>query len=229
MPVSAIAASSTNYNVTPEITPQSTGTSDSANYDIDSAVGDTAVGESSSENYRVRHGTTYDEDGLATLNFKAVPEKRVSGRLNSRVIIEVRSPGNVSGPSLFKDIVDTDSSGMYEGELDLGVTSGVYDIYVKGFSHLKKMVHNYYLTGGINYIDFTTTNDLLAGDVNVVDGSDPMLEGDDIVNSIDLGMLIEKLDLGSDIEKTDLNKDDTVNAIDLGIMIENLDQTGERP
>ena len=230
LPAVTLAATSPNYNISPEVTPQSSGQSGSANYGVDSVIGDPAVGESASDNYRVRHGTTYDDNaGNVTLDFRAVPEKRLPGHLDSRVIVEVRTPSNVSGPALYRGIVNTDVTGLYDGALALGIDAGIYDIYVKGFSHLKKMVHEYTLDAGANYIDFTATDSLLAGDVNVLNSADVFLEGDDMVNSIDLAILIEKLDQSGDIEKTDLNMDGMVNAIDLGVMIENIDKTGERP
>lgn len=165
-----------------------------------------------------------------SLTFKALPEKisPMSNDYSSHVIIEIQPAGG--GSVLYSEILDTDLTGMHSTPVLLeGISLGNYDIYVKGYSHLTKKKENVALSAGNNFIDFSEgdTVYLMAGDVNVLNPLDPKQRGDDIVNSIDLAIEIEKLDQSSSIEKEDVNKDGAVNSVDLGIAIENLDKVGD--
>ena len=71
---------------------------------------------------------------------------------------------------------------------------------------------------------------LLAGDINNLGNSTTTL-GDDVVNSVDLGVMIGNLDQEDTTTKTfrsNLNRDAVVNSVDLSVLIDNLDKEGER-
>ncbi len=168
--------------------------------------------------------------GGSSFTFKAIPEKisPSSNNYSSHVVIEIKNAGTSS--VVYSQQFDTDQNGLHDNPEPLtNITEGTYDIYAKGYSHLNKRKTNVSIVNGNNFIDFSSadTEYLLAGDVNILDSQDAWKRGDDIINSIDLAIEIEKLDASSAVEKQDVNKDGIVNAVDLGILIENLDKTGD--
>jgi hypothetical protein len=213
----------------------------SANYSLDSIM-DVVGGETTSANYEVLHGYWLQEEetGVVVSKIIAVPEKRTPPLGNNATIIsrlEWRLPGDdkdgapvvATGSTVVRPLV-TNEQGIYDasevGKVKLVLPTlapGVYDIYVKGSSHLRKKVPAVTLTRGENELQLTALESasppamsaadyyLLAGDVNVVvdpDGSCGGVMGschqvlggysgdevgDDKINSIDLGILVTKL------------------------------------
>jgi hypothetical protein len=87
-------------------------------------------------------------------------------------------------------------------------------------------------------LNFTNTTNLAtkgsqrlaSGDVSGV-GTSPSTLGDDVVNSIDLSLLINRLDLDDltgNVERVNLNQDPVINSVDLSMLLFHLDQEGER-
>ena len=156
----------------------------------------------------------------ATIDFIALPEKRIPTTGNDSTIatIEVRNPGDTD--IRFSGSVVTTSNGTYSGLVISNIAdSGTYDITVKGYSHLRKKKTSVTINSGMT-IDFTDagTAKLLSGDVNAA-------SGDNKVNGIDLALIVSGLS-GSD-NRLDLNQDTTVNGIDLTNAVSNLNVVGD--
>lgn len=210
--------------------------SESSNFQIESFIGDPLRGEVNSSNYSLDHGFFYPQEdvGVVRLSFRVIPEKRnpPSGNNSTRAILIVRRVNSSTIVYKTTSLIDTDNNGYSVGEVTLnGVNPGVYDVYIKGFSHLYIKKPSVTLNSGSNFVDFSNggVRLALAGDVNIVNPNDPLKEGDDYVNSIDMGILVNKLFYNSNIEKEDLNKDGIVNSVDLGIAITNIFKYGDRP
>ncbi len=152
-----------------------------------------------------------------SLNFIAIPEKRVptSGNNGTLVTVEVRSIGSTT--PLFSQTVNTGSGGTYSG-LTISLDPGTYDITAKGYSHLRVKKSSQSLTQNTT-IDFTAagTSPLLSGDVNGA-------SGDNKVNGIDLTQIVSGLTAFN--VRYDLNRDTRVNGIDLTNAVSNLNVTG---
>jgi len=193
----------------------------SPNFKLESFIGDIFRGKSRSTDYQTEHGFFYPEE-VIFLNLKALPEMRVPPTYNfwTRLTVEVRNPGETT-PQFFQ-IIDTDNNGQYSSLTLAGISPGTYDITVKGYSHLRDKEENVVLTAGSNFVDFSNgeTDYLLAGDVNGING-------DNLINSIDIAVEVIKLDQSVDIEREDLNLDGIVNSLDLAITIKNLDIWGD--
>jgi hypothetical protein len=197
--------------------------SSSPNFKIESFIGDPARGESNSATYGTEHGFFYPEEvGEVYLDLKALPEMRIPpiGNFDTHLTIEVRNPGETI--PLFSQAIDTNNDGFYSNLLLAGISPGVYDLTAKGYSHLRDKEENVNLVAGSNFVDFSNgeRDYLLAGDVNGING-------DNLVNSIDIAIEVIKLDETSNIEREDLNQDSIVNSVDLAITIKNLDLWGD--
>lgn len=155
--------------------------------------------------------------GGFSINFVAIPEKRVptSGNNGTLLTVEVRTPGETT--PLFSETVVTGSGGTYSGMV-VTLSPGTYDITAKGYSHLRVKKSNQSLSNGLT-IDFTASgvSPLLSGDVNGV-------SGDNKVNGIDLSQIVSGLT--SYHVRYDLNRDTRVNGIDLTNAVSNLNVTG---
>jgi len=224
------AITSTNYETDPNNTGNSNEDSSSPNYQIDSQVGDVATGTSNSPSYELDHGFFYP-DSVVTITFIVAPEKRVQSAPNgdmdpnwdcSDVKLQIRSVGTKT--ILFETTVGpTDTDGQWTTLIPTVLTSGVYDVAVKGISHLTLLKSSVTLIPGTNLVDMTddgsgTTVYMLASDVNLT-------FGDDKVNSLDIATSLS--DLNTSVYRTDLNQDDKVNSLDLGIVIANLNLVGQ--
>jgi len=193
----------------------------SPNFKLESFIGDIFRGKSGSASYQTEHGFFYPEEAIF-LNLKALPEMRVpsTGNFGTHLTLEVRNPGETT--PLISQIIDTDNNGQYFGLALIGISPGTYDIATKGYSHLRDKEENIVLTAGSNFVDFSNeeTDYLLAGDVNGING-------DNLINSIDIAVEVIKLDQSVDVEREDLNQDGVVNSLDLAITIKNLDIWGD--
>lgn len=162
------------------------------------------------------------DNSLTSINIKALPEKRVNkigGNLANYSRLQIKNIP--SGSVLLENFFTTGPLGLKDGVNISTLSSGTYDVFLKGHSHLTKKLTALSITSENTEIDFSNsgTQYLLAGDVN------GLILGDDVVNAIDLSILINDLDT-FDL-RTDLNRDNTVNALDLSILITNLDRHGD--
>jgi len=216
------AISSSNFQIPHyDLGPSREKESASSNFKLESFIGDIFRGRSGSSGYQTEHGFFYPEE-VIFLNLKALPEMRVpsTGNFGTHLTVEVRNPGGTTPQ--FSQIVDTDNDGQYSGLALIGISPGTYDIAVKGYSHLRDKEENIVLTAGSTFVDFSNgeTDYLLAGDVNGING-------DNLINSIDIAVEVIKLDQTIDVEREDLNQDGVVNSLDLAITIKNLDVWGD--
>jgi len=201
--VSGVFAASLQYLVTVEITGNTAG-------QIQWAVPEARVGASStnwSTTYylTVRDASDYDDVLYVSPGLSTTTEAGVN--LN---------------PEIFSD-----------------VASGTYDVFFKSDQHLSRKLNNIVLIeSATNTLNFTQLDNspafgpirLLAGDINLAGVSTSTL-GDNVINSVDLGMMIDNLDLDDPTTKglrANLNRDIVVNSVDLGVMIDNLDKEGDR-
>ncbi|MBD3238325.1 MAG: hypothetical protein GF332_01640 [Candidatus Moranbacteria bacterium] len=148
-----------------------------------------------------------------TINFTAIPEKRVplTGNNSTQAYIEVRNVGSTTPIDTFGPI-DTDNNGIYSSALPLtGITPGTYDVAVNGYSHLK-LKKTVTLVSGLNNIDFTDagTNPLLVGDAYGT--------GDNMVNSLDISYIQSQwgvIDSGVSDNRADVDENHQVNSMDV--------------
>ncbi|MFH2136531.1 MAG: fibronectin type III domain-containing protein [Patescibacteria group bacterium] len=153
-----------------------------------------------------------------TLDVKAWPEKRWprSGNWSTRGAVELRevATSNV----LYEDTVATSDLGVGAVTFDTAPVVN-YNISFKGLSHLRKILRDVPLSGGVNSLDFTLANTfyLLAGDVH--------RSSDNMVNALDISTLLGSLSTGNEV--TDLNHDTGVNSLDINILLANLMVRGD--
>jgi hypothetical protein len=118
------------------------------------------------------------------------------------------------------------------------VSAGNYDVFIKTHQHLSKKLSNITLVNGLNIFNFSTIDNtpdvigpvrLLAGDISGI-GNTPDTLGDNEINSIDLNIMLDSLDI-DDLSTRDvranLNQDVIVNSVDLSLLLKNLDLQGE--
>ncbi len=153
-----------------------------------------------------------------TLDVKAWPEKRWprSGNWSTRGAVELRDVATSN--ILYEDTVATSDLGL--GSVEFPTAPIVnYDISFKGLSHLRKILRDAPLSGGVNSLDFTLANTfyLLAGDVH--------RSSDNMVNALDISTLLGSLSTGNEV--TDLNHDTGVNSLDINILLANLMVRGD--
>lgn len=153
-----------------------------------------------------------------TLDVRAWPEKRWprSGNWSTRGEVELREVAATR--VLYEDSVTTSNLGT--GTVEFPTAPVVnYDISFKGLSHLRKILRDVPLAGGINSVDFTLANTfyLLAGDVH--------RSSDNMVNALDISTLLGSLSTGNEV--TDLNHDTGVNSLDINILLANLMRRGD--
>lgn len=207
----------------------------SPNFKIESFMGDQFRGESVGPNFKLDHGFFYTEDQSQNIrvSFKIIPEKRTpsTGNNSTKAILIIRLPNSSTIVYKSQLLIETDNNGYSQEIMLNNVNPGIYDLYVKGFSHLYIKKAQVALNYGSNFVDFSNGGIklALAGDTNIVNQNDPLKEGDNYVNSIDIGVVVNKLFQTSNIEKEDLNKDGVVNSIDIGITTTNLFKYGDTP
>jgi len=193
----------------------------SSNFKLESFIGDIFRGKSGNTTYQAEHGFFYLKEAIF-LNLKVLPEMRIPPTYNfwTRLAVEVRNPGKTI--PLISQTINTNSGGLYFNLLLTGISPGTYDITTKGCSHLRSKKENVVLIAGSNFVDFSNeeTDYLLAGDVNGING-------DNLINSIDIAVEVIKLDQSVNVEREDLNLDGIVNSLDLAIIIKNLDIWGD--
>ena len=173
----------------------------------------------------------------------AAPEKRAGAQgtnWDTNFYITVRTPDDTDDSILFTmtNLASTNELGRYLTPISFGeLTPGPYDVTFKGHQHLTKKLNNINLISGNNILNFTQANnsiatgtvELIAGDISG-DGLTVATLGDDVINSVDLGIMLNGLDnddpTGNTI-RANLNQDIVVNSVDLSVLINNLDLEGD--
>jgi len=226
------ATSSTNYTIEPDNAGNSGGEdSSSAGYEIENQqVGDLAIGESDSANFNILHGYLYGDAGDVLIDFTVIPEKRLPavGNNSTLAIIEIRNVGETTALQTYAAVA-TNNDGEYSNLLLTGIPPGTYDVVVKGYAHLKKMLSAQSLVEGANVLDFTLAgaDPLLCGDV-YTSGTIP--DGDNQVNSLDATYLVShwgENDAGVSDERADVDENHQVNSLDMTKLINNYGTDGD--
>lgn len=173
----------------------------------------------------------------------AIPEGRVgasSTNWDTTFALTVRDTSNnplqVQGDLATTSVDGTHLAPIIFNDIPDGNT---YNISIKTTQHLSRSLNNIFLTDGINTLNFSQADNstssigsvvLLAGDISGAGNSTTTL-GDDVVNSVDLGILIDDLDAPDPTAhayRANFNQDTVVNAVDLSLMINNLDKVGDQ-
>jgi hypothetical protein len=156
---------------------------------------------------------------FVTIEVKAWPEKRWPRQLNwsTRSKLDIRNLGTTAN-AVGSGQVTTNDSGLGSAQFATFPPAN-YDLALKGLSHLRKVLGNVPLLADVNPVDFTLGGSfyLLAGDTKYPQ--------DDQVNSLDLSVLLNKLNTGDEI--SDLNRDTGINSLDINILINNLMKSGD--
>lgn len=160
--------------------------------------------------------------GIGKIRFKVFPERRVPVANNWDTFVEfqIKNAGETT-PLVSRLNVSTDHYGV--GEFDLNheefiPSSTLYDVTVKGYSHLRKRFRYKAFTKSFVTLDLTTAGqELLAGDTHS--------SNDNYINSLDMSTVINAL--YSNSYKDDLNQDGLVNSLDMSNQIDNLFKTGD--
>lgn len=153
-----------------------------------------------------------------TIIINAKPEKRVPRDGNFGLDTIIRFFLSDTEDEVLSREISTDAQGNAEFTDELADT--IYDISLKGRSHLTKFIRGFDMTGLTEAVlDFTFDNsfNLLAGDVQFAK--------DDYINSLDLSAAAIKI-FASDLD-ADLNNDGIVNSLDITIIIANIFKGGE--
>lgn len=163
-----------------------------------------------------------------TARIIAVPEKRATNISAQRVlnrgsslrfkIFSVGASRAVSSP-VFNQAMFSDDEGKNTELVLAGLPYGYYDIVVKGYSHLTRVLENVYIGSHVN-LDFTENgqNPLASGDINLTDG-------DDKINALDISVLMNYWHSGD--SRADLNQDLLVDNIDLQNLLADFNQVGD--
>lgn len=163
---------------------------------------------------------TFTVDVVRDFDVLAYPEKRVppEGNWGMASRLDIYEIGE-SAPKYSFDIV-TDDQGAVSIDLDETFESGVYDVVLKGISHLSKRLEDVDMTNFNDLVlDFTENGTfyLFAGDVQS--------SKDDYINSLDVSAILGMLYLNN--IDGDLNLDSSVNALDLSVVMRNLQKRGD--
>ena len=196
-----------------------------------------------STNYILDQGKTWSSGNPTVTILYAIPELRSgSAGTNDDVnfFLTVRTSSNADDVITFTSgLATTTTSGAYSAPIELtDVSSGTYDIGIKGKAHITRVLQDVSLTLGNTALNFSETDYslltkgsvvLLAGDING-SGISPATFGDDVINSVDLSVILTKLDdtdpTGNYI-RSNFNQDTAINSVDLSIMLDNLDVEGD--
>lgn len=147
------------------------------------------------------------------------PESRIPPTGNDNVQLEIE----IRPPSSLVPIASLTVTANAAGIADLGsisassVPPGVYDIAVKGLSHLRKVYPNQSLDGPAVRSYSLLIPQLPAGDANP--------SADNYVNSLDIAYVTLQL-YGSDV-RADLTNDGIVNSLDYAALLRNMTTYGD--
>jgi cysteine-rich repeat protein len=146
------------------------------------------------------------------ITFTAYPEKRLPANGNWQNSYNVSILSKTNGQSVFSGNLETNSQGI--GTIVVpNISTGNYDIALKGISHLRIIIPDVNINGDTS-VD-ATNRAILAGDV----------QGDNFVNALDISVVVSHLYSGNTV--SDLNRDGIVNALDVSILLNNLYKGGQ--
>ena len=170
----------------------------------------------------------------------AAPEGRVGPdgtNWDTLYYLKVKS----GGTTLFTmpTLSSTDVSGSDLTPISLpGIGNGSYDFFIKGHQSLTRKLSGVNISSGLTRLNFTQADNsatlgpirLLAGDINGSTSS-PQTMGDDVVNAVDLGILLDDIDKDDPTNRSirsNLNQDPVVNSVDMSLMLGNIDKEGDQ-
>lgn len=160
---------------------------------------------------------TTDVPHYITLAIK--PESRIPPTGNDSLLLSVE----IRPPSSLIPVYTTSVTANNNGVADLGSVSantippGMYDIAIKGLSHLRKVYPNQTFDGSASKNFSLLVPQLPAGDANPT--------ADNYVNSLDISYLA--LNLYTSDLRADLNRDTLVNSLDFTALLRNLYVNGD--
>jgi len=175
---------------------------------------------------------------------RANPEQRsgtTGTNYDTDYALSIYTPDNLNRTLRYQypSILTTSTSGVSAVYIvpPVSLTAGNYDAVFKSKAHLSRLLDNVYLQLGENYLNFTNTTNLptigsrtlVAGDISGAANS-PGTMGDDVINSVDLSILLQKFgtaDPSGNTVRANLNQDGTVDSTDLNILLGNLDEEGD--
>lgn len=160
---------------------------------------------------------TGDAPHIITINVK--PEGRIPPLGNDALsmVVEIRPPGSLI------PIATVNTTANATGDASLGTISssslppGVYDVAIKGQSHLRKVYPNENFDGPVVRNYTLTLPQLPAGDANPT--------SDNYVNSLDISYLNLNI-YGNDVQ-ADLTRDGIINSLDYAALLRNLSSYGD--
>ncbi len=154
------------------------------------------------------------------LDLTVYPEKRIPSVNNwgTQLDVQIYSLTNnfegsfVTNTNNFGNaVINVCDEGIY-------VADGTYNIYIKGFSHLRKNYANINsFATSESSVDVTPDGDLLAGETSNI--------YDNYINTLDLST--QYATFGTFSLKNDLNRDDTVNSLDISNTVTNFYINGD--
>ena len=159
------------------------------------------------------------EDIPRSIKIKARPEKRVSPTQNWGTQAYLKFYNKTLRQTVYQIPVDVNNLGWGQITTDR-LPEGIYNISLKGLSHLTKVMRNIRIDKEIHTLDFTFNNNfyLLSGDVHI--------SKDDFVNALDISAAVKNL-YTSELH-ADLNSDNTVNSLDISMTVRNLYRYGDK-
>jgi cysteine-rich repeat protein len=149
----------------------------------------------------------------------AHPEKRVNASQNWSTLSRVVFYNKTLHKTELETSIELNNTGWSGFDTDK-LENGTYDISLKGYSHLTKVIRDVVIDQSTETIDFTEGGKsfLIAGDVHS--------SKDDFIDGLDIAATVNAL-YSNDLS-ADLNHDGFVNALDLSIVVGNIYKTGER-
>jgi len=155
------------------------------------------------------------------MDLTVYPERRIPAANNwaTDLVVYIYDSGN----TLLGTLTGTsDNAGLLTEDLcsqGIYLTSGTYNIKVRGKSHLTKGFNS---INGFTY--YTNSIDLTGGGERLLAGETSLVY-DNYINGLDLSTQIKALYSGND--KDDLNQDGIVNSLDISNTLSNLLTTGD--
>lgn len=165
-----------------------------------------------------------------SIGITAIPEKRITNvsaeQINNKSttgifkIFPVNSDRTNPENIILSFSVTTNDDGKLLYHILEELPSNTYDISLKGYSHLTRVLRGVTISGGHTNLDFTSngTNQLLSGDINLTNG-------DDEINALDVSVLVGAWNTNN--TRFDLNQDEEVNSIDISNLLANFNLTGD--
>lgn len=210
------------YEIEPYVQDEGGGPTGSDNYDAVTSVGEIGEGfEGKKQDLGSGYPPMLGKEGI--LIVKALPEKRRPpvgiGHEKTHLKLEIVKNG-VAQYSALADTDDITGEATYNIDLET-FGGGPFDVGARGYSHLRRVKRNVNISDTSNYIDMSNgeTTYLFAGDANGA-------EGDNTVNSLDIGAVVDYYH--TPFERTDFNLEGDTNSIDLGILIDNYHKLGDQ-